>query len=154
MIVLVECYHDVALVCALGVPTSALRHERGKGNILNRLRNATDIATGLLDADPGAYPPAQMQNYREKQNSHGLRLLMHAQDERRRIVEINPRLEEWLVARADASRVKLVEYSLPERAYDIHRSARCDQKPGFSRFLAALLAVDEGMKTLKKWLTE
>jgi len=34
MKIMVECYHDTALVRSLGVPVRSLGHEHGKGNVL------------------------------------------------------------------------------------------------------------------------
>jgi len=152
MIVLVECYHDMALARCVGVRKSDLRHEHCKGNILNRLRRAMEPATGLIDADPGGLPLRELQNYRETNSSAGLRLLLDARDGRRKLIEMHPRLEEWLATRASASHVDLSKYGLPTKGPELHHNPRCDRKPGFSEFLQDLLAADEGMKTLQKWL--
>ena len=42
MRVMVECYHDTALVRALGVPLRQLGHEHGKGNVLADLASKDD----------------------------------------------------------------------------------------------------------------
>lgn len=153
MIVLVECYNDTALVRALGVQRRNVRHEFSKGNVLNGLRKVASHAAGLIDADPNSENhPAELSNYRQTENVLGLRLLIHTRESQKKVVEVNPRLEEWLVARAIACNLNLAQqYQLPQTARDIHRIARCDQKPGFQRFLQDLLKVDKGMKTLKSW---
>jgi hypothetical protein len=155
MIVLVECYHDLALVRSLGVQRRHLLHEGSKGNVMNRLREVTLEAAGLIDADPNAgCRPAELSNYHEEEAAQGLRLLVHAREPQKKVVEINPRLEEWLVAHADACGVSLARYSLPQTARAMHRIARCDRMPGFQPFLEALLRADEGMRKLKAWLSQ
>jgi hypothetical protein len=100
MIVLVECYNDVALIRALGVQRRNLRHEFCKGNVMNGLRKIAVDAAGLIDADPnGGNPPAELSNYREETTANGLRLLIHKREPRKKVVEVSPRLEDWLVAR-------------------------------------------------------
>jgi len=153
MIVLVECYSDTALIRALGVQRQNLRHEFCKGNVMNGLRKATSDATGLIDADPdNQNPPAELSNYRQTENAHGLRLLIHAQQPRKKVIEVSPRLEEWLVERAGACDLGLAQYGLPQTAREMKRIPRYDKKPGFERFLADLLKKDDGMKAMKRWL--
>src|SRR6266404_2414241 len=101
MIVLVECYSDTALARTLGVQRRNLLHEFCKGNVMNGLRKATYDAIGLIDADPDSNnPPAELSNYRQTENAHGLRLLVHRQEPQKKVIEVSPRLEDWLVARA------------------------------------------------------
>jgi hypothetical protein len=68
-------------------------------------------------------------------------------------IQVNPRLEEWLVERAAACKLTLSQYGLPQTARDMHKVVRCDLKPGFQRFLDDLLKADNGMKTLRTWLS-
>jgi len=53
MKIMVECYHDTALVRSLGVPVRSLGHEHGKGNVLLALAKWNGDAIGIVDADPG-----------------------------------------------------------------------------------------------------
>jgi len=153
MKVVVECYHDTALARSLGVPMRQVGHQNGKGNVLRQLAKCDGDAIGVVDADPGKQDstPGEMAKYQTKQTQHGLTLMTNSTDTRKSLVIIDPALEEWLIARAEASGLKLRDYALPESARSMHKSPRYDLKPGFHAFLAAL-APDDGMKTLKKWL--
>ena len=155
MRVLVECYHDTALVRSLGIAVRCLGHENGKGNVLRSLAKWNGDAIGIVDADPGKQDstPGEMAKYRAKETQHGLTLMTHFSDPRKALVVIGPTLEEWLLARAEASGLHLRDYALPESARAMHKSPRYDLKPGFRRLLSALAAADDGMKTLKTWLT-
>ena len=154
MRVLVECYHDVALVRSLGVPIRRVGHELSKGNVLRTLARSSGRAIGIVDADPGKphSNPSEMAKYQEDVDERGLRLMKHRDDPHKSLVIIHPRLEEWLLARAEACGIQPAEYGLPPTARDMHRSARCDRKPGFGRFLADLAASDDGLRTLSAWL--
>lgn len=153
MKVFVECYHDMAVARSLGVTKNNLHHAYCKGNVINCLRKITQPAIGLVDADPGKEGrSSELGNYVVKNEAHGLRLLEHRQDRSKRVVEIDPQLEEWLVGRAQAGGIPLAKYGLPGTARDMLRNPHCDRKPGFQRFLSDLLTADEGMKTLKTWL--
>lgn len=154
MKILVECFHDMALVRSLGIPRRQIGHEYGKGNVLRQLSRWNGVAVGMIDADPGKQNsnPGEMTKYRERQGAHGLRLMEYHDDQRKRLVVINPTLEDWLLSRAGVCRLRLREYGLPESAHAMHKPPRLDHKLEFRRFLADLLAADEGMKTLKTWL--
>ena len=153
MIVLVECYHDAALAKALGVTARNLRHEACKGNVVKRLSKAREETVGLLDADPGkGGRPKELDNYGEKGQGVGLRLLVHRNDPSKRVIELNPRLEEWLVARADSCGVSLSDHGLPDTGHALHGNPRRDRDPRFRQFLEQLVAADTAMQTLKEWL--
>ena len=153
MIVLVECFHDAALAKALGVTGSDLRHASGRGDVVRRLRKAEEDAIGLIDADPGkGGRPRELDNYQEKDRESGLRLLVHRSDSSKRVIEVNPWLEVWLVARAGSSGVSLSDHGLPDTGHALHGNARRDRDPRFRRFLQDLLAADTALQTLKKWL--
>jgi len=154
MRVMVECYHDTALVRALGVPMRSLGHEHGKGNVLMALAKWNGAAIGMVDADPGKQNsiPGEMAKYRDRESAHGLTLMGHAADARKFLVVVGPTLEDWRVARAQAAGIRLSDYGLPDSARALHRIPRYDMRPRFHAFLADL-ASDNGMGTLRKWLT-
>lgn len=152
MRVFVECYHDGAVVEALGSRSRDVHHEGGKGNVLNRLREAADEAVGLVDEDTGATQPIELSNYQERDQEHGLRLLQHQADHRKKLVVVCPRLEEWLYARASGCDVDLTRHGLPGTARQLHKIARGDRSQGFRDFLRALAEKDAGMRQLREWL--
>lgn len=153
MRVLVECYHDAALVRALGVPVRSLGHEQGKGSVLLALAKWNGDAVGMVDADPGKQDsiPGAMAKYRARETVHGLTLMAHVADARKSLVVIGPTLEDWLLARAQVLGIRLSDYGLPDSARSLHRSPRFDLKPRFHAFLTDL-ARDSGMATLKTWV--
>lgn len=155
MKVLVECCHDTALVRYLGVPIRRLGHVHGKGNVLRLLAKWDGEVVGVVDADTGKQSDnnRELPKYREEQSAYDLMLLRHHADERKSLVVIIPKLEDWLLARAAVVGIRASDYGLPETARAMHKSPRYDLKPGFRRFLGDLAAGDDGMKMLKKWLT-
>ena len=154
MRVLVECYHDTALLRAIGVPIRDLGHESGKGNVLRHLAKLDGKATGIVDADPGKQNsnPREMAKYEVREDACGLKLMEHRDNQRKRLVLIDPTLEGWLLTRARACEMQLSDYGLPVSAREMHKNPRRDRDSGFRRFLAELAAKDEGMKTFQRWL--
>ena len=154
MKVLVECFHDAALVRALGVSLQDLGHESGKGNVLRRLAKWDGYATGIVDADPGKQNsnPREMAKYEAREDACGLKLMEHHDDQQKRLVIIDPTLEGWLLSRAKACGIQPGDYGLPASGREMHKNPRRDRDSGFRRFLAELAGKDEGMKTFQRWL--
>ena len=154
MKILVECYHDTAVVRALGIALRQIGHEHGKGNVLRQLAKQDDDAVGIIDADPGKQNsnPREFEKYRNESTTQGLQRFVHQSDQRKILILVNPTVEDWLLSRAREQQIQLRDYGLPEDARSMHKSPRYDQKLGFRRFLEVLADSDDGMKTLKKWL--
>jgi len=150
--VVVECYADSTLVTFLGVPSKALRHERGKGRVLNRLEQKKgEHICGLIDQDPGSTQPGRLQRYKADQDEHDLALLRHVEHPSVHLIVVKPRLEEWSISRAKACGLHLPAYGLPANGAGLHAIPRYDRRDGFHRLLRDL-AEDEGMVLLQKWL--
>jgi hypothetical protein len=147
----VECHADELLARTLGVPRRKLKHEHGKGNIINRLRNYT-AGTGMLDEDPEGSQPAGLRDYHEKDRYGDLVLMEHKNDAGNRLVVICPRLEDWLYQRAAACGVKPGDYGLPHSAEKLKANPRYEQKPGFKDFLMKLKEDDREVQQLGKWI--
>lgn len=147
--IVIECFSDEALVHALGVSVKPI-HESGKGSVVNRLMEET-IAIGLVDEDPGANQPAKLKNGFISCETYGsLRRLVQKGNPRQQIIELCPRLEDWLLARARAKGVNPADFGVPVTAQELH-GKRCNQLPRFRDFLDSL-ANDEEVARLRYWL--
>jgi hypothetical protein len=153
MRVLVECYPDAALLSALGVPKKQLRHERCKGEVVKRVRKF-DLATGIIDEDPVSAQPRELDNYNQVRAAEGLRLLTRRDDKNKRLIIICPRLEDWLIQRAESSGIRPEDYGLPSDPNKLHSIPRYEKKKGFHSFLAELKERDSGMNLLHRWICE
>jgi len=153
MRILVECYPDAALLCALGVPRKQLCHERCKGEVVKRVLKF-DCAIGLIDEDPLSAQPRDLDNYKQVQAAEGLCLLARRDDKNKRLILVCPRLEDWLFQRARSSGIRPEEYRLPSDPDRLHSIPRYEQKEGFRRFLVELIERDKGMHLLRRWVFE
>jgi hypothetical protein len=153
--VFVECYHDWALARAMGFSRPQLGHALTKANVLRQLAEFDGEAAGIIDEDAGKLHSnyaRQMANYKECNNGYGLRLMSRSGDSRKSLVLIDPRLEEWLCARASARNFHFSKYGLSSSASALRNITRPDQNARFNQFLTDLAAEDNGMKMLGKWL--
>ncbi|MHC4192135.1 MAG: hypothetical protein ACYTBX_18420 [Planctomycetota bacterium] len=153
MKVLVECDADEVVLRALGLPRKQLLHFGGKYELLKKLKNrANDV--GMVDEDPGKLQPKDMSSYRQTDSAEGLHLLTRRGKGGQRLVVICPKLEDWLIARAKSSGIRLQDYGLPSDPDRLHSIPRYEQKEGFRRFLAELIEQDKGLHLLRRWILE
>ena len=151
MKVLVECNADEAVVRALGLPRKQLLHFGGKYELVKELKErAHDV--GMVDEDPGRIQPQDMGSYRQTDSGEGLHLLTRQGKGRQRPVVICPKMEDWLIERAESSGVRPENHGLPSDPDRLHGMPRYEQKEGFRRFLAELKEKDKGMHLLHRWV--
>ncbi len=152
--IFVECYTDLLLVKELGVPRKSIAHESGKGNVVNKVKNEKKRAMGIVDEDPGSPDPKDMSNYVEEVSEASLKFMSRKNDDSKKLVVVSPYLEHWLLARARANKIDPATFGVPSDPKELHKIARIDLKPNFREFLELLISVDQGIKTLKKWIKE
>ncbi len=151
MKIAVECYPDEAVLRGLGVPKKQVLHQARKGEVFNWLKK-TAGGIGVVDDDPTSAQPPDRRNYQQIQGSEGLLLLVRQGSSSQRLIIICPRLEEWLIQRAETCGVDPARYQLPSTAKQLKDIPRYEQKDGFRRFLAALSERDKGMSLLRQWV--
>jgi hypothetical protein len=128
-----------------------VKHEHGKGNIVNRLRKLA-AGTGMLDEDREGFQAPGLRDYRPAEKFGKLVLMKHATTAAKRLILICPRLEEWLYERAADCGVKPGDYGLPDSAELLKAIPRYEQKPKFPNFLERLRQVDPEVQHLGKWI--
>lgn len=154
MRILVECNADESVLRALGLSKKQIRHERCKGEVINRLRKLPG-AIGVVDEDPASAQPRDLNNYQEEvQTTEGLRLLTRQGKGAQRLILVCPKLEDWLIHRARSIGIEPENYGLPADPNRLHSIPRYEQKEGFRHFLAELKERDSGMHLLRRWIFE
>lgn len=149
----VECYADVALVRALGIPRKRLKHLGGKFNVVDAVRNS-EGSTGVLDEDPEDHQPPELKKNYTAEEKGTLRCLRHKQATSKRFVILCPDLEGWLLGRASANGIDASQFGIATDPHELHETQGYEQKPGFPKFLLELLAKDSEMRQLKSWLQQ
>jgi hypothetical protein len=153
MKVLVECNADEVVLRALGLPRKQLLHFGGKYELVKKLKErANDV--GMVDEDPGKVQPKDMGNYRQTDSAEGLHLLIRRGRGGQRLVVICPKLEDWLIARAESSGIRPEDYGLPSDPDRLHSIPRYEQKPNFLHFLMELKEQDKGMHLLQQYILQ
>ena len=151
--ILVECYADKTLILNIGFSKKIIKHEGGRGNVINKLRSI-DNGIGIIDEDPNSPRPSDMDNYFEIDRRDSIRLLARKDDERKRIIQISQFLEDWFIRRARENNISLRNFNLPDDSYELHKIPRLDKYRNFQNFLNELIEVDNEVDTIKDWINE
>jgi len=70
----------------------------------------------------------------------------------KKVIEISPDLEGWILARARKNRVSPKNYGLPDDPHELH-SPHMERNKNFRKFLDELVKTDDDeIISLKKWL--
>ncbi|NOQ28711.1 MAG: hypothetical protein GQ566_01230 [Methanosarcinales archaeon] len=151
--IVVEGHSDKALVTDMGFPEKQIKIGSGKGKVLESV-NKNQATIGIIDEDPYSVQPSDLKKYIEKDSRRTIKLLARKDDDSKRLIQISPRLEDWLYSRARQNQIDPRSFGLPKYPEDLHNILRVDKKENFHRFLNELIKVDDEMGTLKKWISE
>ncbi|MBU1261807.1 hypothetical protein KKG61_00345 [bacterium] len=153
--IITECYKDTVLVHRIGFPGDQVKHEFGRSRVLGRVEQKQKAVIGIIDEDPGTGQPLKMKEYEfQSGDTKAIRLLKKKDDKTKRLIQICPRLEDWLYVVAKRNRISPDKFGLPNNPCALHsRSLRGDDD--FHKFLIALNKTkDDELNTLKRWIKE
>jgi hypothetical protein len=103
------------------------------------------------DEDPEASPPSILNKYTVAKTKGSIKLL---NNKKRSLIQISPRLEEWLLKRAKINKINPAEFKLPNDPNKLHKIPHIEKNKNYQEFLRKLIAVDIEIQTLKKWIDE
>lgn len=149
----VECYTDLffvkTVVSSMGLPKRSIKHAGNRGRVVNEVMNSP-IAFGMIDEDPqSGGQPSHLSRFENKDMAVGLKLLENTQ--RKQILVIQPRIEEWFLHLASRSKIQLSEFNLTNRAEDLHRM-RIDKNRNYQEFVRMLCQQSKEIKTMSSWI--
>lgn len=151
--IIVECYNDESLIKMIA--RSKVKHEGGKQRVLERVKkNDKAEVIGIIDEDPDSFQPSELKIYSQKDSKSTIKLLICKNDERRRLIQISPDLEGWILNRARKNRINPTDYGLPDDSHELHSIPRLDKRKNFRKFLKNLVERDEEICVLMTWLKD
>jgi len=150
-VIVVECYNDEFLIKTLGF--SRPKHEGCKGKVLEKVtKDRNPLVIGIVDEDPDSNQPSSLRDYIQKDSKSSIKLLVSKHDDRRKIVQISPFLEEWILERARQNKILPSEFSLPNDSHALHSIPNAHKRLNFQKFMRHLAERDAEMAALKVWL--
>ena len=150
MLIIVECNPDEFLVKLLGF--FQIKHAGGKGKVLEKVKKNYG-SMGIIDEDPDTNQSKERKEYVEIETGSNIKLLSENNDKSRKVIEICPRLEDWILIRARQNQIFPADFDLPNDPNGLH-SPHIKRRKNFQDFMKKLADVDSDIKTLKKWLTK
>jgi len=153
IMIFLECNTDELLIKYLGFSRKQISHQRCKGEVVKRVGKNSRVV-GIIDKDPGSPPPEEMRNYSKKQCKGELTLFFNKKDNKRKIIQISPYLEHWLLNKAEQNEISPADYGLPTEPKKLHGLTRLEKNKKFQDFLKELISADSEIRTLKKWIED
>ena len=151
MRVLVECFTDENVVRGLGLVKADVRRMKGKGNVLNFLKQDPRIAhTGLVDKDARSLNAAPIEPFVLVEKRHDAALYTWRSH---RLVVVEDNIEDWLSKALTTSKLDFKQFGLPHTAGQLNK---LEPQVGDARVLKLMQQLIEArspyVATLKKFL--
>lgn len=152
--IITECFNDTELVYRIGFSGNQVRHEYGRSRVLGRVEEKQKAVIGIIDEDPGAGQHPNMKEYEfQKEGTKSIRLLKRKDNNTKRLIQICPRLEDWLCLVAKRNKISFPEIGVPDYPEKLHIVKRGNED--FRRFLVVLNKTnDEEINTFKRWIRD
>ena len=145
--VIVECKPDEILVKTLGLTRNEVIHQSNKGEVCNFLKKDI-IPLAIIDEDPNSAQPSYLQDFTIIEERFEVKLLRHKKD-KKTILILKPRLEEWILKRCRETAVKPETHFLPSNNKEL-KDVINYHLPKFENLLKNLLLKnDAGLNYLK-----
>jgi hypothetical protein len=152
-LIVVECYSDEYLIKQIGSCGRRIWHEEGKGNVISRCSKQSDVI-GLIDADPTSPQPGLKELYLLTEKFGKLTFYRKREDSPNILIQITPRLEDWLIERARVNNMPIRDYDLPESPRQLHRIKHVEKDSRFHRFISHLIGRDAEIQKIKDVIME
>ena len=154
--IFLECNNDEFLIKSIGFTRRQIFHVYNKGEVVKRVGKAAR-AIGIIDKDLDRNRPREMTEYIEVKSNRpdrDITLFQKKADQGKRLVQISPYLEEWILHRAKRNKINPEDFNLPNDSKKLHAMTNLDKNKNFQKFLKQLIAIDPEIKTLKKWIQD
>jgi len=152
-LILVECNPDEFFLTRLGFSKKNVRHVVGKGNVVKKLNRERNLI-GLIDEDPGSAQPKELlSDYAPVEEKDSIKLLEN-KDHGKKIIQLSPDLEGWIIKRAHFNNIKMKDHGLPDDRKELHNIIHIEEKANFKSFVDRLVEIDEQVSLICRWIKE
>jgi hypothetical protein len=154
--IFLECNNDEFLIKRLGFFRKQIFHVFNKGQVVKRVGKETR-AIGIVDKDLDRDRPKEMKEYvevKDDQTNRDITLFQKKDDKWKRLIQISPYLEGWLLNRAKRNKIKPKDFNLPNDPKRLHETPNLKKNKKFHKFLEKLIETDREIQILKKWIED
>ena len=153
--IIVECNPDEFVIRSIIADSDTqIKHGGGKGNVLKKVREEQGTI-GVIDEDPHSAQPREMDRYIKEDAKETVRLLKRQDDNAKKLIQLSPDIEGWLINRAKENEISLKDYGLPDDRRRMHDVHHIQKDKDFQRFVGELIQTDDDeVNAIRKWITE
>ncbi len=154
--IFLECNNDEFLIKSLGFSRKQIFHVFNKGEVVKRVGKSVK-GIGIIDKDLDRDRPKAMDDYIEVKNNRAngdIILFQKKDDKHKKLIQISPFLEHWLLNRAQKNKIKPKNFNLPDDPQKLHALTKLERNKKFQKFLEKLIETDSEIQTLKRWIEE
>jgi len=153
MIFLVEDAPHKSLLCSLGISRKCILVMGAKGNVIKKLKDRPGDV-GIVDEDPDSVQTQshELANYQEIERGEGLQLRARRGSRGQHLIVLCPKVEDWLIDRAEMCGIDPKQYHLPDTAKELKDLLHYEEKEWFHRFVAELGGRD--ISLLRRWVLQ
>lgn len=83
-----------------------------------------------------------------------IKLLIRKDDRGKRVIQISPYLEHWLLHRAKKNGISVKDFGLPDDPEELHDITHIERNINFQNFLNELIKIDDEIDAIKRWINE
>jgi len=144
---------DEFLIKRLGFSRKQISHQKCKGEVIKQVSKNLK-AVGMIDEDLPVGQPNELKKYTVKSSKEGIKLFQKRDDIQKKLIQISPYLEHWLLNRAKSNGINPKEFNLPGDPKKLHGLVKLERNKNFQDFMEELIDTDDEIRTLKKWIEE
>ena len=108
------------------------------------------MTIGMINEDPHSSQPSEMKRYIESEKKDTVKLLVRNDNTGKKVIQISPYLEHWLINRAKQNQIPLKDYNLPDDPVEMHDITHIERNKNFQNFLNDLIKKDAEIRTIQK----
>ncbi len=150
--ILVECKPDEILVRSPfpNISNKVISHCKNKTEIIKRLVKSErgKRSLGLIDQDPDSRPPGYFSLFQEINRLNYENLIILQADNGSTLIQLEPRLEEWIIRLSQIEKIDLSKYNLSSDPNTFHRHVNANLTK-FSKLIDDLISQNKIMTSLK-----
>ena len=158
--IFVECHTDAYLIKRLlndaNILVRKVVHERhaSKSRVIKNVSDCSQSpCLGLIDEDPGSRPIQVFSQFYKIMGTQTAALFAHQSNNQIQLIQLSPRLEDWLLRRAKLNRIDLKSFNLPETAKGLH-GLKIRTNRNYQNFIIMLIERDSEIRTISEWIQQ
>ncbi len=151
-----RCVSNQQLLNVANLPAKKVVHERhaSKSRVIKNVSGcAQSPCLGLIDEDPGSRPIRMFSQFHKVMGTQTAALFAHQSNSNIQLIQLSPRLEDWLLRRTRLNNISLKSFNIPETAKGLY-GLKIRTNRNYQNFISTLIEQDSEIKTISDWIQQ